>query len=54
MGKTSGGLDEVSLGANMIRTSCSIINGENGANARIDPCLQTWMFCRKAYLNIYV
>jgi hypothetical protein len=23
MGKTSGGLDEVSLGANMIRTSCS-------------------------------
>jgi hypothetical protein len=32
MGKTSGGLDEVSLGANMIRISCSITNGENGAN----------------------
>ena len=32
MGKTSGGLDEVSLGANMIRTSCNITNGENGAN----------------------
>ena len=32
MGKTSGGLDEVSLGANMIRTSCNITNGEHGAN----------------------
>ena len=32
MGKTSGGLDEVSLGANMIHTSCNITNGENGAN----------------------
>ena len=32
MGKTSGGLDEVSLGANMIRTYCNITNGENGAN----------------------
>jgi hypothetical protein len=30
MGKTSGGLDEVSLGANTIRTSCNITNGENG------------------------
>jgi hypothetical protein len=32
MGKTSGGLDEVSLGTNMIRTSCNITNGENRAN----------------------
>lgn len=31
MGKTAGGLDEVSLGANMIRTSCNI-SGENGTN----------------------
>src|SRR5215467_13259147 len=30
-GKMAGGLDEVSLGANMIRTSCNI-TGENGAN----------------------
>jgi hypothetical protein len=33
MGKTSGGLDEVSLGANMIRASCTIVNGENGDNS---------------------
>jgi hypothetical protein len=32
MGKTSRGLDEVSTGANMIRASCNITNGENGAN----------------------
>ncbi|HXX97367.1 MAG TPA: hypothetical protein VEL11_09660 [Candidatus Bathyarchaeia archaeon] len=32
MGKTSGGLDDVSLGAIMIRTSCNITNGESGEN----------------------
>jgi len=32
MGKTAGGLDEVSLGANMIRTTCNI-SGGNGTNS---------------------
>jgi hypothetical protein len=51
MGKTSGGLDEVSLGANMIRTSCSIINGENGANARIDVLPGIFKYLRLVVTN---
>src|SRR5215467_9235854 len=32
IGNTSGGLDDISIGANMIRASCKVTNGENGAN----------------------
>jgi uncharacterized membrane protein YgcG len=32
MGKTSGGLDQILIGANMILAACNITNGESGTN----------------------
>jgi hypothetical protein len=32
MGKTSGGLDQISIGDNMIRSACNIANSKSGTN----------------------